>query len=151
VNMNKNIAAFLDMIAYAEGTKGVGDDGYNVLVGSLPGKPLLFHNYKTHPRIYNKKLNSTAAGRYQILYPIFAAYKRRLGLKDFSATSQDAIAIQLIKERKAYEDILAGRISTAINKCATAWASLPGSPYGQPTRSKVVLLEAYEAFGGAFA
>ena len=31
--MNRNLKAFLDMIAVSEGTQDHGDDGYNVIVG----------------------------------------------------------------------------------------------------------------------
>lgn len=128
--MIPNIQAFLDTIAFSEGTFGEGDNGYNILVGS--GQ---FHSYADHPRklveIPAYGIRSTAAGRYQILERYFDAYKKSLKLRDFSPASQDAIAIQIIKEQDAYEDILAGRITDAIKKCANIWASFPGAGYKQ--------------------
>jgi NAD-dependent dihydropyrimidine dehydrogenase PreA subunit len=48
------------------------------------------------------------------------------------------------------EDVLAGRLGDAIAKCAREWASLPGSPYGQPTRTMAQARATYEQFGGAY-
>ena len=49
----------------------------------------------------NPKLKSTGAGRYQLLSCWWDAYRKQLGLKDFSPKSQDAVALQQIKERGA--------------------------------------------------
>jgi muramidase (phage lysozyme) len=145
--MSPNLKAFLDMISVSEGTKGYGDDGYNVLVGCT-----LFEGYADHPRkLVNIRpgLASTAAGRYQLLARYFDAYKKQLGLPDFGHESQDAIAIQQIKECKALPDIEAGYIDVAIAKCAHIWASLPGAGYGQHENSQRLLISAYQQFGGS--
>ena len=65
----------------------------------------LFTDYSDHPRklvTLNPKLKSTGAGRYQLLSCWWDAYRKQLGLKDFSPKSQDAVALQQIKERGAY-------------------------------------------------
>lgn len=139
--ISANLRAFLDMIAFSEGTAGRGDDGYNILVGGST-----FHDYSRHPNLLvklNPKLKSTAAGRYQILYRYAKHYMKLLGLKDFSPESQDRIAIQYIRERKALADIEAGNIPLAIKKCANVWASFPGNSYGQFNHSQARLLTAY--------
>lgn len=145
--MNKNRKAFLDMIAFAEGTVRFGNEnGYNVIVG---GK--LFYDYADHPRVLvqvRPGLKSTAAGRYQILGWIFDHYKKQLGLPDFSPDSQDKIALQLISECKALGDIDAGRFDTAVKKCKSRWASLPGAGYNQPEKSINKLRLAYLRAGG---
>lgn len=146
-----NRAAFLDMIAVSEGTFGIGDNGYNVLVGSTPTHPLLFSSYADHPRILNKALDSTAAGRYQVLERYYDIYKVSLNLADFSPASQDAIALQQIRESDALDDIDAGNIENAIYRCKHIWASLPGAGYGQREQSLVVLLGAYRDAGGNVA
>ena len=70
--------------------------GYDVIVGGE-----LFTDYSDHPRKLvcadHSKLKS-GAGRYQLL-PTWDAYRKQLGLKDFSSKSQDAVALQQIKER----------------------------------------------------
>ena len=144
---SKNMRAFLDMIAKAEGTWGKGDDGYDVIVG---GK--FFNSYDDHPRIKvnlpKLGIKSTAAGRYQILARYFDAYKEQLNLPDFGKDSQDAIAIQLIKECRAIDDIENGDIEKAITKCASRWASFKGAGYGQHERSMTFLMSAFKEAGG---
>ena len=147
--LEKNLAAFLDMLAKSEGTAGKGDDGYNVLVGGG-----LFEGYADHPRLkirVRPGLWSTAAGRYQLLERWYGPYKALLKLKDFSPEAQDTIAIQQIKEAKAMTPILMGNLSEAINRCAHLWASLPGAGYGQHEQTPSVLAAAYLNAGGTIA
>ncbi len=148
-----NRSAFLDMLAWSEGTSTIpgSDNGYNVLCGATPTHPLLFTSYADHPHIYNHALDSTAAGRYQLLARYFDAYKQKLGLPDFSPASQDAIALQQITERRALLDIDAGNITLAILKCSTIWASLPGAPYGQRQNKLSDLQAIYLKAGGTLA
>ena len=47
------------------------------------------------------------------------------GLKDFSPKSQDAVALQQIKECGALPMIDRGDIRQAIDRCSNIWASLP--------------------------
>src|ERR1700728_768187 len=114
--MPGNRRAFLDMLAWSEGTSTIpgSDNGYNVLVGSTPEHPLLFESYADHPRILNTELDSTAAGRYQLLEKYYDAYKQMLGLPDFSPASQDTIALRQISEKQALADIDTGNIGIAI-------------------------------------
>ena len=78
--------------------------GYDVIVGGE-----LFTDYSDHPRklvTLNPKLKSTGAGRYQLLSRWWDAYRKQLGLKDFSPKSQDAVALQQIKERGALPKLI---------------------------------------------
>ena len=136
--IHPNLKAFLDMIAWAEiGPEMLAesDRGYDVIVGSIPGNIKKFRPYSDHPRIYVSRMNSTAAGRYQILKKNYDFYKRELGLKGFWPEDQDKIALRLISECGATQDIIAGRIEAAIHKCRSRWASLPGAGYNQPEKS----------------
>lgn len=151
-----NLGAFLTMIAVSEGTQNIpgGDNGYRVIVGSTPEKPILFESYADHPRQriqLSPGLSSTAAGRYQILEHYFDAYKISLHLTDFSPASQDAIALQMIRECQAYADICAGRLDQAIVKCASRWASLPGAHYGQHENTLLSLRSSFIDAGGKLA
>lgn len=162
--MNANRKAFLDMIAWSEiGPRllALSDNGYNVVVGSTTERPILFSSYADHPhrKIYEENDSwdhdgkvdaSTAAGRYQVLGRYFDAYKKQLGLPDFGPESQDRIALQLIRECRALNDIDSGRIETAIRKCSSRWASFPGSGYGQHENKMTKLLDAYVKAGGTF-
>ena len=148
--MLPNRKAFLTMIATAEGTVNLGDNGYNVLVGGS-----LFTGYADHPRkaVYlpKYKIKSTAAGRYQILSKYYTFYKKLLKLKDFSPTSQDAIAIQMIKEQGALQDVDEGRIDAAIEKVSNIWASMPGAGYGQREVAIASLRKSFVDAGGLIA
>ena len=64
----------------------------------------LFTDYSDHPRktvTLNSKLKSIRPRRYQLLSRWWDAYRKQLGLKDFPK-SQDAVALQQIKERALY-------------------------------------------------
>lgn len=156
--MTNNLRAFLDTIAVSELGKAllaISDNGYNCLVGSTSAAPHLFGSYADHPRqliwLPRLNINSTAAGRYQLLARYFDAYKVLLKLPDFSPASQDAIAIQQINERKALPLIESGDFSTAIDRVSNIWASLPGSQYGQHTNKMADLEAAYVDAGGVVA
>lgn len=131
---NANLQAFLTMIRNAEGTAG--RDGYMMLFGGT-----LFGSFADHPRIKitaksgSRSITSTAAGAYQILERTWDEAARALSLPDFSPESQDVAAAWLIRRRGALRDAMEGRLDAAIAKCAKEWASLPGSPYGQPVIS----------------
>jgi muramidase (phage lysozyme) len=128
-----NEKAWLDVIAYAEGTYGVGDNGYNQTFAYRT-----FRSYADHPRISitSGGYTSTAAGRYQFLNTTWDG----LNLPDFSPQNQDKGALMLTERRGALGDVQAGNISSALQKCNKEWASFPGSPYGQPTKSEGELL-----------
>ncbi|KVC65934.1 hypothetical protein WI72_33115 [Burkholderia ubonensis] len=146
-----NRTAFLDMIAWSEGTSRIpeSDDGYRVLVGATPDKPLTFSSYAMHPDILNSTFNSTAAGRYQLLYRYWLAYRQQLKLPDFSPLSQDRIALQQMREKGALPFIDVGNFTKAVQLCSGIWASLPGNDYGQHVNTIAVLQTAYVNAGGA--
>ncbi len=151
---NQNRQAFLDMIAQSEigaALLAETDNGYNVLVGATPANPLTFSDYSHHPRIYNAKFNSTAAGRYQINWPTYQTVSGQTGLTDFSPDTQDAMAIQLCANKGALADIDAGNIQAAIAKCAPVWASLAGAGYGQHENSMTNLVAWFTNAGGVTA
>ena len=151
-----NINAFLDMIAFSEigaPLLGVSDNGYNVIVGSTAERPDLFTSYADHPRkLVNlgNGLESTAAGRYQILERYFDDYKAMLKLPDFSPESQDDIATQMIRERHALPLIALGHIDEAIHLCSNIWASLPGNSYDQHENNINALISYYKSAGGIY-
>lgn len=148
--ISANLSAFLDMLAFSEGTCRCGtNDGYDVIVGGT-----LFTDFSKHPDVLvhlSPTLASTAAGRYQLMARYWKPYCTQLGLSDFSPESQDAIAIQQIKECHALAAIEAGQIAQAVSLCAHIWASLPGAGYGQHENQLQALLERFTAVGGTLA
>ena len=140
------LVRFLDMIAHSEGTSEhplTRHDGYDVIVSSIEG-PSIFTDFSDHPFASGRapqvvraapRLLSTAAGRYQLLLRYWPSYRTELGLTDFSPLSQDRVALRQIREARAFPDIEAGRISQAITRCSSLWASFPGNVYGEGGRS----------------
>ena len=147
---NQRGKAFLDMLAWSEGTDNgrqkTRNHGYDVIVGGE-----LFTDYSDHPRklvTLNPKLKSTGAGRYQLL-PVGGMKFPQLGLKDFSPKSQDAVALQQIKESVgALPMIDRGDIRQAIDRCSNIWASLPGAGYGQFEHKADSLIAKFKEAGG---
>jgi muramidase (phage lysozyme) len=169
----KNMLAFLDLLAIAEGTstsRHTQDDGYDVIVEGVGGEPKTFTDYSAHPNVLvlvrrevrspvtrevvKTELKSTAAGRYQLLNRYAKAYTATLKLPDFGPLSQDLIAIRQIREQGAYDDVLAGRITLALSKVSNIWASLPGDNYGQRgahSPQLATLLSKFTDAGGTLA
>ena len=79
----------------------------------------------------NLKLKSTGAGRYQLLSPLVGCLPQAVWPERLLSESQDAVALQQIKERGALPMIDRGDIRQAIDRCSNIWASLPGAGYGQ--------------------
>lgn len=133
LSRNPNVRLYLDAIAAAEGVK----HGYNTAFGNTELKSLA-----DHPRIKKgfkettgKKNQTTAAGRYQFLEDTWDGLAKKLKLSNFGPESQDAAAVELLKQNGALKSVLAGDYKTAIEKSGTTWASLPSSKYAQPKRS----------------
>ncbi|HIC7209417.1 glycoside hydrolase family 24 protein [Burkholderia stabilis] len=152
----KNRIAFLDMLKVSEigpAMLAKSDDGYNVLVGSTPARPLLFTSYAAHPNVLNRQIPvpSTAAGGYQILFRWWRIYQAQMKLPDFGPVSQDKYALQQLREHGALPLIDAGRFREAVAKVSNVWASLPGAGYGQHENDIERLLAAYQTAGGEVA
>lgn len=151
---NANVIPYLDMLAMSEIGADMlahSDDGYNVLVGSVPGAILTFDSYAKHPDVFNKALHSSAAGRYQILYLYWPYYQKLLHLPDFGKLSQDLYAIEQLKECRALPFLENGNLAGAVACTAHIWASLPGNKYGQHPHTIEWLKNAFTAAGGQLA
>lgn len=157
-----NRRAFLDMLAVSEGTStspATKNNGYDVIVTGLDGVPEIFTDYSDHP--FNRGrpskiitahgLTSNASGRYQFMLHDWHHYRDQLSLPDFGPDSQDAWALQLIRERMALPLIDIGQFKLAVARCSNLWASLPGAGYGQHENQFAKLQEAYRAAGGVSA
>lgn len=157
----RNVRAFLDALTLGEGTSGA--NGYRQLCGGGT-----FAGFDEHPAERGWKgwpmpaamcraagvpvgSVSTAAGRYQINRPTWRPLRKRLGLTDFSPASQDAAAVELIREKGALDDVRAGRFDAAVAKVRRVWASLPGSGWGQREESRARVRAAFVKAGGALA
>lgn len=138
----RNIRAFLDTLAYAEGT----NESYNYIFTHAT-----FESYADHPRKRkcSGKLCSNASGRYQFLSDTWDGLAPDLGLKDFTPPSQDKAVVEAIRRSGAFRNVSKSskyeEFTEALRKLNGVWASLPGSPYGQPTHSKAQLWKVYKA------
>jgi muramidase (phage lysozyme) len=144
------VRALLAVIRRGEGTAG--ENGYRTLFGGG-----LFSGYADHPRqritrtLGGKPITSTAAGAYQFLSSTWDETARIMGLVDFTPASQDRAAVGRIAARGALDDVKAGRLDTALTKIAREWASMPGSPYGQPVITAATARQVFTSAGGAIA
>jgi muramidase (phage lysozyme) len=158
--MTPNAQAFLAMIRHSEGTDRAINPyavcfGFKFVVTDFSNHPAVLGTWHGEPLdflgpTYVGKV-STAAGAYQIIKPTWVALKARLNLPDFTGPSQDAAALELIREAGALDLVFSGRAADAITACRGIWASLPGSNVGQPTRTFADLINVYASNGGAFA
>lgn len=141
------VQALLRVIRRGEGTAG--EAGYRTMFGGDT-----FTSFADHPRqritrtMGGKAITSSAAGAYQFLSSTWDETARLMGLNDFSPASQDRAAVGRIAARGALEDAKAGRINTALQKIAREWASMPGSPYGQPVISLATATRVFQDAGG---
>lgn len=161
--ITQNQRAFLDMIAVSEGTStspATQNNGYDVIVTGIDGKPEIFTDYSNHPFANGRKsktinkngLTSNASGRYQFMLRDWGHYRSQLGLQDFGPESQDKWALQLIRERKALLLIESGHFADAVARCKNLWASLPSAGYpGQHENKLADLQAAYINAGGKLA
>lgn len=161
---NKNTRAFLAAIMAAEGTDRRSDPyrvcfGYRHTIRDLRDHPTVTGEWRGEPLPDNQcraagfspGCVSTAAGAYQIIRPTWERVKRRLSLPDFTAASQDAAAIELLRESGALAMIQRGDLRGAVTAARRTWASLPGAGYDQPERSLAWVQAAYLKAGGALA
>lgn len=140
-----HVLAFLDTLAHAEGTAG--PDGYLRMYGR---GHIFVPNLQQHPHVVRcfklggREICSSAAGKYQFLSKTWDDIVVKLGLNDFGPVNQDIGAIYLIHDAGALRDVETKNIRAALTKVRHIWASLPGAPYGQPTKSFEELLRVFE-------
>ena len=124
VEINNQRKAFLDMLAWFEGTDNgrqkTGNHGYDVIVGEE-----LFTDYPITSQTCHAKPKTVRMPDATSSFPLVGCSPKQFGLKDFSPKSQDAVALQQIKERGALPAIDRGDIRQAIDRCSNIWASLP--------------------------
>lgn len=159
-----NVAAFLRTLQQCEGTATASDPyrvcyGYKHTVQSFADHPVVTGEWAGQVLSdsmcanagFSSGCKSTAAGAYQIIRGTWHGLKSSLNLPDFSPSSQDLAAIELIRQKGALEDVKAGRVSTAINKVRNIWASLPNNSAKQGQRSEDQIIAWYQNEGGTLA
>jgi hypothetical protein len=110
----------------------------------------LFDSFADHPRrlIIKSGYRSTAAGAYQFLERTWDGLRSQYRFPDFTPSMQDAGAVALIIGRGALAAVRSGRLDEAVRLTNQEWASLPGSPYGQPVRTMDFVRRVFTTHGG---
>ena len=159
-----NVRAFLDLVKRCEGTAGAADPyrvcyAYRHTIQSLSDHPAVTGEWRGETLSnamcaasgFGPGCVSTAAGAYQFIKPTWQTLKAQIRASDFGPGSQDAAAIQLLKNIGAYDRIRAGDLSGAVARASGQWASLPGSKAGQGGKSMSQVVAMFAAAGGAVA
>lgn len=144
---NANVQRALASIRAAEGTAKY-KDPYSVGFGGrriddLSRHPGTLSSFRDNSGVGKK---TSAAGGYQFLNKSWGDMERKLGLSDFGPKSQDIAAVGLLDRSGALDNVLSGDIDGFVKDANGTWASLPGSPYNQPTRSKSFMRNAWNNF-----
>lgn len=162
-----NVRAMLEVIKRAEGTAGRSDPyrvcyGYAHTIVDMRDHPAVTGEWKGG-RLSDAQCRevgfgpgcvSTAAGAYQMIKQTWLGLKGRLQLPDFGPVSQDAAAVQLLRDCGAYARLESGDLAGAIGACnrAKLWASLPGFGLAtQPTRGMGTVQAWFIGAGGYIA
>lgn len=138
--MNKYEKAILDLIAYTEGTLGVSQNGYDVLVGyykinGWENNTDIVHGKDNWAKVFSNGLKSTAAGRYQFIYKTWVSINGKTN-KPMTKDNQDVGAMYLVNKRLKQTDLETRSVSIEnlankddfdifLNKIAREWASIP--------------------------
>lgn len=159
-----NASAFLQLLQQSEGTASQPDPyaccyGYSHTVQDMSDHPAVTGEWRglqlsdsmCTAAGFGPGCVSSAAGAYQVVKGTWLRARNALGLLDFSAASQDRAALWLVQQRGALEDVKAGRIAQAIQKCRNEWASLPGNYAKQGQRQLSQLVAWYQTAGGTLA
>lgn len=117
---NGNCIAWLRVIR--EGESSQNDDAFTELYGGSH-----FSGFDDHPR---QRFDlpggnyTTAAGAYQITETTWNDFRAKYGLMSFTSDKQDACALWLTDRAGALDDVIAGRLDAAIQRCSKVWTSL---------------------------
>jgi muramidase (phage lysozyme) len=166
--------ALLDTLAYAEGTLGVSNNGYDVVVTfktiiGWTNDTKIIHGESDWLQVYNSAgKKSSAAGRYQFLGKTWrggwvGGYEGKLGPnKPMTKDNQDTAALWLINNRlkQTYtgnEKITIPEITSQakfdifLQKCSPEWASLPVTKTVTTTNSKTGVKTVHKAGNGFYS
>ena len=120
------------MLAWSEGIDNgrqkTRNHGYDVIVGGelFTDYPITLANLAAKPKTQINRRRTLPAS-----FPLVGCLPQAAWPERSSPKSQDAVALQQIKERGALPMIDRGDIRQAIDRCSNIWASLPGAGYGQ--------------------
>ena len=133
VEINNQRKAFLDMLAWSEGTDNGRQKNQKSWLWRHCRRRAIYWLLRSPSQTCHAKPKTQINRRWTLPASLLlvgclpqAAWPERLSPK-----SQDAVALQQIKERGALPMIDRGDIRQAIDRSVHIWASLPGAGYGQ--------------------
>ena len=149
VEINNQRKAFLDMLAWSEGTDNGRQNQKSWLwrhcrrraIYWLPDHPSQTCHAKPKTQINRRRT-------LQLLSPLVGCLPQAVWPERLSPKSQDAVALQQIKERGAYLCDWSWWYRQAIDRCSNIWASLPGAGYGQFEHKADSLIAKFKEAGG---
>ena len=116
------------MLAWSEesdnGRQKTRNHGYDVIVGGEPFTDYLITLGKL--TTLNSKTQTNRRRTLPASFPLVGCSPQAAIPKDFSPKSQDAVALQQIKERGALPMIDRGDIRQAIDRCSNIWGFTAG-------------------------
>ena len=147
VEINNQRKAFLDMLAWSEGTDNGRQKPEIMVMTSLQAESYLLA-LPDHPRklvTLNPKPKSTGATSF---FPVGGCLPQAAWPERLLSEKSGRQALQQIKERGALPMIDRGDIRQAIDRCSNIWASLPGAGYGQFEHKADSLIAKFKEAGG---
>ena len=121
VEINNQRKAFLDMLAWSEGTDNgrqkTRNHGYDVIVGGelFTDYPITLANLSRQTQNSNQQAPDATS-----FFPVGGCLPQAAWPERLLSESQDAVALQQIKERGALPMIDRGDIRQAIDRCSTS-------------------------------
>lgn len=137
-----NVIAWLRVLRQGETNQN--EDAFTELYGGEH-----FGSFDDHPRKHfplpNSSLTTSAAGAYQITETTWNDFTAHYGQMPFTPENQGACAVWLTNRAGALDDVIAGGLDAAIQRCAKVWTSL-AIPKRQAEAAQV-----FAAYGGTLA
>jgi muramidase (phage lysozyme) len=133
--MTRQEKAFLDLVSRAEGTYGISNNGYDVLIndGQIQGQSRIIKDWTEDTTIthglntwYVKAVNSTAAGRYQFIGKTWMGMNSNQNVP-MTKDNQDSTALRLLQNKLGltYTSPInsVSDMQIIVDKLKTTWAS----------------------------
>ena len=149
VEINNQRKAFLDMLAWSEGTDNgrqkTRNHGYDVIVGGklLLITPITLANRRAKPKTGNQQAPDATS-----FFPLVGCLPQAAWPERLLSEKSGRCGVRQIKERGALPMIDRGDIRQAIDRCSNIWASLPGAGYGQFEHKADSLIAKFKEAGG---
>lgn len=151
------VQAMMDAIGVGEGTfnRRTGERSFFKWFGNAPLNPSEEHPGLSPVRFFNKQKGrmdkSSAAGFGQFLRGTWQGAEQDIGDLDFNNPLDQMLAfVEKMRDRNMVAPLLRGDTRTAMARGAPEWASLPGSPYQQPTVSQSTVIDTFNARLGVY-